>query len=158
MRLCKTGGTALSLLRLRRPMCGKAVPFRESFRFLSGLRPLFRFVPVDLIKINFQRFIFRFAMLPIPCARPSIINCSFNQSGSHRIQVDVVHLLHKDTFAENLKDVCLVLPERVAVISFPVFVPQLFERAFVALLLQMLDHAMSDCAFDVAQNFRGLVA
>ena len=136
------------------PDVRKGCAFPQCVFPFSGLRPVFWLVPVDLIEISFQRFIFHFAVLPIPRAGPAVINCSFNQSRSYRIHVDVVHFLHKDAFAKNLKDVCLVLPERVAMIALPLFVPQLFKRAFVVLFLQMLDHTMGDCAFDVAQDLR----
>lgn len=70
--------------------------------------------------------------------------------------MNVIHFLHKHALAKDLKDIRFVLPERVAVVSLPVFVPQFFERAFVFFLFQVLNHAMSDGSFEVAKNSRWL--
>jgi len=63
-----------------------------------GLRPS---PPPDSINVYSQRLIFGLSPLPNSHARPAVVDCSLNQSGSHWIKVNVIDLLHKHRLAVN---------------------------------------------------------
>lgn len=68
--------------------------------------------------------------------------------------MDVVNLLHKHRLAKNRKDILFLLPKRIAVFSFPLFVTQLRQRTLKVVLLQKIDDAACSKTFHASQHIR----
>jgi hypothetical protein len=76
-----------------------------------ALRSKLRPSPNYAINIHRQRFIIERASLPDPGAGPSVVNRSFHHLGFNRIIVDVIHLLHEESFTEDWINILLSLPK-----------------------------------------------
>src|SRR5436189_2925590 len=107
-----------------------APPFRQLAlpprlrRLLSALiasaapsRPKLTLSPNDSINIHQQRFIIQRTCSPDPCTRPSIVGRFLHHPRPHRIVMRVIYFLHEETLTEDRKNILLLLPERVAIVS-----------------------------------------
>ena len=71
--------------------------------------------------------------------------------------MNVIHLLHKDSFAENRKHILLLLPQGVIVLSLPFLMPQFRERTLILLLFQIINHSPTCNSLEVTEHVSRLV-
>ena len=108
-----------------------ASPFRMLLRPILGLRPKLGPSPNYSIDIRKQGFIIKRTSLPNTRAGPPIINGPLHHPGSNGIIVNVIHLLHEESFTENWINILLRLPKRISVVSIANFVLKFCEGSVV---------------------------
>jgi len=113
-----------------------------------------RFPPDDSPDIHSQGLIFHLASRPGANARPAIVNRSFDQSSAHRILMNVIDFLHQRSLADQRQCICLLLPQRVAVMAFSFVVPEFLERGGEPFLLEVVDDAAARDSFRVSKHVR----
>src|SRR2546426_20651 len=69
----------------------------------------------------------------------------------------VVHSLHEHPLARQQSNIRMMIPKRITVTAAVLFVPELFERSSMALLLQKIDHASGSDAVDKTVNHGGFL-
>src|SRR6266404_876557 len=89
--------------------------------------------PIYSIDIHQQRFLIKRTSLPNTRAGVPIINGPLHHPGPNGIIVNVIHLLHEESFTEDWINILLSLPKRISVVSVAHFVLKFCQGGAVVL-------------------------